>query len=210
MLKGAGLHGENGSDPETLISLFKTYILPVLTYGLEVRVSTGKHLDLVQQQQHKRWIKQFLSLNVNVADPAVYILSGLLPLEAEIDIKIITLFGNITRSERSSIEWQLAERQLQIKTYSSNSWFIELKKICAKYEILDLLQYLENPLPKIKWKKMITTKIHKYWEDAITSKMKGYSTLRYLKDEYDIGKTYPLLKTASANKTEIKKNIFVY
>ncbi|CAC5421426.1 unnamed protein product [Mytilus coruscus] len=133
-LMGAGLHGENGLDPETLISLFRTYILPVLTYGLEVLIPSGKNLDLIQQQ-HKRWIKQILSLKLNVADPAVYLLSGLLPLEAEIHIKIITLFGNITRAERSSLEWRIAERQLQIKTYSSNSWFIDLKKICGKYDI---------------------------------------------------------------------------
>jgi hypothetical protein len=64
----------------------------------------------------------------------MYILSGLLPIEAEIHIEAITLFGNITRSDRSSIEWRLAERQLQIK-YSSNSWFIDIKKICIKYGI---------------------------------------------------------------------------
>jgi hypothetical protein len=33
---GTGLHGENGLDPETSISLLKTYILPILTYGLEI------------------------------------------------------------------------------------------------------------------------------------------------------------------------------
>ncbi|VDI14872.1 Hypothetical predicted protein [Mytilus galloprovincialis] len=203
-LMGAGLHGENGLDPETVVSLFRTYILPVLTYGLEVLIPTGKNLDLIQQQ-HKRWIKQILSLKLNVADPAVYMLSGLLPLEAEIHIKIITLFGNITRSERSSLEWRIAERQLQIKTYSSNSWFIDLKKICGKYDIIEIEQYLDKPLTKIEWKRFITKKIHKYWESDIKTKMKGYSTLKYLNCEYDIGRIHPLLKTTSANITEIKK-----
>ena len=32
-LMGTGLHGENSLDPETSISLLKTYILPILTYG---------------------------------------------------------------------------------------------------------------------------------------------------------------------------------
>ncbi|CAG2238068.1 unnamed protein product [Mytilus edulis] len=35
--------------------------------------------------------------------------------------------------------------------------------------------------------------------------MKGYSTLKYLNCEYDIGRIHPLLKTTSANITEIKK-----
>jgi hypothetical protein len=36
-----------------------------------------------------------LSLTVNVADPAVYKISGIIPLEAEIHIKVFTMFGNI-------------------------------------------------------------------------------------------------------------------
>jgi hypothetical protein len=52
---------------------------------------------------YKKMLKQILSLYINVADPAIYILSGLLSIEAEIHVKAITLFGNITRSDRSSI-----------------------------------------------------------------------------------------------------------
>jgi hypothetical protein len=37
-------------------------------------------------------LKQILSLYTNVADPAIYILSGLLPSEAEIYIKVTTLW----------------------------------------------------------------------------------------------------------------------
>ena len=41
-LMGTGLHGENGLDPETAISLLQTYVIPVLFYGLEVILPTGK------------------------------------------------------------------------------------------------------------------------------------------------------------------------
>ena len=44
-LMGTGLHGENGLDPETSISLLKTYILPILTYGLGIVIPKGKILD---------------------------------------------------------------------------------------------------------------------------------------------------------------------
>jgi hypothetical protein len=32
-LMGVGLHGENGIDPETTISLLRTYVLPILYYS---------------------------------------------------------------------------------------------------------------------------------------------------------------------------------
>jgi hypothetical protein len=67
-LMGTGLHGENGLDPETLISLLKTYILPILTYGLEIVIPKGKILDDIQNY-YKKLLKQLLSLTINVADP---------------------------------------------------------------------------------------------------------------------------------------------
>jgi hypothetical protein len=46
-------------------------------------------------------------------------ISGLLPLEAEIHTKVFTMFGNITRAHKNSTEWKLAERQLHIKSLDS-------------------------------------------------------------------------------------------
>jgi len=92
-----GTGRENGIDPETSISLLRTCIPPILYYGLEILLPTGKTLDQINIK-YKKILKQILSLYTNVADPAIDILSGLLPIEAEIHIKAITLFGNITRS----------------------------------------------------------------------------------------------------------------
>ena len=35
-LMPAGLHGENGLDPQTVVHIFQVYVIPVLLYGLEV------------------------------------------------------------------------------------------------------------------------------------------------------------------------------
>ena len=71
-LMGTGLHGENGLDPETSISLLQTYVLPVLFYGLEVVIPTGKSLNELETQ-YKKLLKQILSIPTTTADPAVYI-----------------------------------------------------------------------------------------------------------------------------------------
>ena len=42
----------------------------------------------------------------------------------------------------SSVEQQLAERQLPIKTTQSNRWFVAVQKITVRYELPDLLQLL--------------------------------------------------------------------
>ncbi|VDI15537.1 Hypothetical predicted protein [Mytilus galloprovincialis] len=112
---GTGLHGKNGLDPGTAITILYTYVMPILTYGLEILLPSGRILDTIHQF-HKKMIKQILSLAKNTADPAVYILSGSLPMEAELHLKALSLYGNITRADRSTIEWRLAERQLHLKT----------------------------------------------------------------------------------------------
>ena len=45
------------------------------------------------------------------------------------------------------------EAELQVKSYDSNSWFVDIRKICIKYDIMDPYTYLENPLPKLEWKR---------------------------------------------------------
>ena len=52
-LMETGLHAENGLDPETSISLLQNYVLPVLFYGLEVVILTGKSLNVLETQNKK-------------------------------------------------------------------------------------------------------------------------------------------------------------
>ncbi|CAG2198574.1 unnamed protein product [Mytilus edulis] len=203
-LMGTGLHGKNGLDPGTAITILYTYVMPILTYGLEILLPSGRILDSIHQF-HKKMIKQILSLAKNTADPAVYILSGSLPMEAELHLKALSLYGNITRADRSTIEWRLAERQLHLKTNQSNSWFIQIKKICLKYDILDCQDFLNNPLGKLQWKSLITKKIHTYWNDKINKESEKYSSLKYISGEYMAKRIHPILTTNTSNCRDIIK-----
>ena len=49
-LMGSELHGQNGLDPETALSLPQTYDIPVLFYGFEIIISTRKALDTLEVQ----------------------------------------------------------------------------------------------------------------------------------------------------------------
>jgi hypothetical protein len=58
---------------------------------------TFRQLELFQE----RILKQILSLPMSCPDPAVYILTGILPIEAQIHIKALTFFNNVChRGER--------------------------------------------------------------------------------------------------------------
>ena len=192
-LMGTGLHGENGLDPEAAISLFQTYVIPVLFYGLEVILPTGKALDTLEIQ-YKKLLKQILSLPCTTADPAVYLLSGLLPAEVLIHKRMLTLYGNITRLSDDSVEKCLASRQLEVKTFKSHSWFIAVKKVLILYDLPSTESLLDNPLGKLEWKKQFNIVINEHWTEKILCRSELYSSLRYLSKTFIVGKCHPAVK----------------
>ena len=52
-----------------------------------------------------------------VADPAIYIIAGALPVEATIHTRALGLYGSIARLDETSVEKQQARRQLSVKSY---------------------------------------------------------------------------------------------
>ena len=59
-----------------------------------------------------------------MADRAIYLLSGTLPIEAMIHHRVLAFFGNISRLSESSIEKRLAERQLAVKSLDRQSQLV--------------------------------------------------------------------------------------
>ena len=67
-------------------------------------------------------LKQILSLPASTADVAVYVISGFLPAGGQIDNKILTLLNNVARQDNTSVEQQIAIRQLTIKNEKMENW----------------------------------------------------------------------------------------
>jgi hypothetical protein len=112
------VHEHNGLDPESLLHIYKTYIKPVLLYGMELLLPSSKPLEQLELFQ-KRILKQILSLPMSCPDPAVYILIGILPIEAQIHIKPShSSITSVIRANKNT-EKKLARRQLTVKEESS-------------------------------------------------------------------------------------------
>ena len=98
--------------------IYKPYITTVVLYGMELLVPSSKpleHLELFQ----KRVLKQILSLSMSCPDPVVYILTGILPIEAQIHIKPShSSITSVIRAKKNT-EKKLARRQLTVKEESS-------------------------------------------------------------------------------------------
>ena len=193
-LMGSGLHGHDGLDPETSFHLLSIFVLLVLVYGLEVVLPKNVLVEKLERT-YKQFITHILSLPTTVADSAVYILSGTIPIEGVIHKRALTLFSNICRLNDSSIEKQLARRQFAVKTHNSSSWFVAIKKILVKYDLPGCWDILVEPPTKYRWKSLVNKQVNSYWAERIKSRASLYSSLRYLavKNFYP-GKTHWVLQ----------------
>ena len=194
-LMGSGLHGYNGLDPETAVHIYQTYVLPTLVYGLEVILPEKKYMDMLERS-NKKFLKHILGVPDTTADPAVYILTGTIPLEGVIHKRALSLFGNICRLDDTSIEVQLAERQLTVKDDRSHSWYIAVKNIMRKYGLPEPLDLLQCPQSKVAWKHRVNKHINNYWVRFVKERASLYPSVQYLAvDNYASGRSHHLLKS---------------
>ncbi|XP_045215288.2 uncharacterized protein LOC123565485 [Mercenaria mercenaria] len=200
-LMGAGLHGHNGLDHETSITLYRVYVLPVLTYGIELFTPSQKQIEVLERF-HKKSLKQILSLPMNTADPSVYILSGLLPMEALYHLKVLNFFNNICNQKSDSTEREIFERQIMVKSNKSNSWACIIKPILSKYELSEVETYLNSPMTKNQWKSTVNVKVVQWWKKNIESRTVTYSSLKFMNPVYTPGKFHPVLRVGCSSVLE--------
>ena len=81
---------------------------PVLLYGMELLLPSSKPLEQLELFQ-KRILKHILSLPMSCPDPAVYILTGILPTEPQIHIKALTFFNNVCHQGEKTLRKSLQE-----------------------------------------------------------------------------------------------------
>ena len=177
-LMGAGLHGINGLNPKCSLHLLRAYIVPRLTYGLDAIRLTTKDVASVSQY-YKKVLKQIQHLPDRVADSATYLMLGELPIEAEIHKRIFGTFGNIIRSY-GSVEYELAWRQLSLKSDKSHSWFIMVKTLLELYELPSVYDLLQSPPGKYSWKNLVKNTVNRYWNLKLQDDARQKSSLKFL------------------------------
>ena len=125
VLLGSGLHGKNGISPIISFHMWSTFVIPRLLHGIELLNIRKSDIDTLERYQRK-FLKQIQTLPERIASVAVLTLLGAKTIEAQIDTRIITTFLNIAK-DPSTVEFQIAIRQLTVKADNSNSWFIKVK-----------------------------------------------------------------------------------
>ncbi|XP_064646251.1 uncharacterized protein LOC135499433 [Lineus longissimus] len=177
-LMGVGFHSYNGLDPSASMKIYNTFVIPRLLHGLDATILSAaqvSQLDLF----HRKALRLIQSLPESTAKSAIYLLLGTIPIEATIHARQLSLFGAITRLDRNNPLWQVAQRQLSLKSDTSKSWFNKICKTAEKYGI-NIHQALQHPWKKCHWKDNTIMLIKDSWTNALVSEAQARKTLQWM------------------------------
>ena len=192
-LRGSGLYGLNGAGPESALIQIDTYIMPILLYGLEALV-LGESEVAQLDSFHRKTLRYIQHLPQSTAMPAIYLLLGTPPIEAQLHIRTLGLFGNIISEDNSSLLIKdLIGRQLGMKGAESNSWTAHVKSLLRRYGLPSAYDLYACPPKKAVWKETVKSVIYQHWTEKLAEVANSKRSLSMLNaDECALGKTHPV------------------
>ena len=194
-LMGAGFCGARGLNPVVTREMVSLYITPRMLYGLETQILNRTQINILEDF-YRSMLRQLQALPQHVAKEAIYLLLGMLPLEAILDMRTLKLLQKIA-SDPDSLLYQIAERQLAVKDINSHSWFIHTVKLCTKYGLPSPHEILRLQPSDTEWKKLSRERITEVWEQDLKASAAEKSTLRFLNlDHVSLSKPHHIWKAA--------------
>ena len=126
--------------------MYQTYVMPRMLFSLEVL--DLRKTDLKQLSDfHVDLLRRIQSLPLRTALPAVYLLVGALPLEAELHKRQLSLLFSILSSENTTLH-QLVQRALGHQGLPYSGFFKRVSDTLDLYSLPTIKQLLVNTATK--------------------------------------------------------------
>ena len=151
-LMGVGFCGVKGLNPTITRTMMATYVVPRMIYGLESQLLSNPQLNKLGDF-HRNMLRQLQGLPQHVAKEAIYLLLGVLPLQAIIHLRTLKLFHKIASNE-DNLLYKVAQRQLAVKDTNSNSWFMHIVDLCCIYNLPSPHELMQELPSEDVWKKL--------------------------------------------------------
>ena len=202
----SGIAQKSRANPVVGLRLEKVYGLPVLCSGVSMLFLSGSEISLIEKHL-KCTYQNIQKLLPDTPRSVIHFLSGSLPGEAVIHLRMLGIFGMVARLTGDPL--QIHARNILTTAKSSlKSWFIQIRNICLKYDLPHPLIILDTQPDKKTYTKLINSKVISYWEKRLRGEAALLSSLIYFKPEFmSLKDPHPIWSTAGSNPYEISKAI---
>ena len=162
-----GLH-KNGLNPLTSAKIYNSIVLPRALFGSELLQSLSNRDRMSLEKSHRLCLKQMQGLQSRSRTDIVLGLLGILPIEAEIEKKKLSFFGQLCRLERKCAAKQLFLLRLSAFMLDKSIYgFVnDIAIALCKFNLFDvMLKYVEDgSFPsKFLWKNSVTSSISRFY-----------------------------------------------
>ena len=169
-----------GISPISSRKMFICYHQPSFIYGLDTLNMNKTDIDNLERN-YRKIIKKFLCLPENTPSVTVYLTFGVLPLEAQRDLEILGLLGQIAvcPSDQQSVK-DVVKHNLMFYGNSLKGWSTLSRQTCRKYDLPDPLDYFAKPWRPDRWREHCKKTIYTQWGDKFRSEAAKLTSLKYL------------------------------
>ena len=202
----SGVAQKSRVNPLVSIRLEKVYGSPVLLSGVASLFLLSSEISLIDRHL-KSTYQNIQKLLPKTPSCVVHFLSGCLPGEAVIHIRLLGLFGMVARLTNDPIRIHARNILVAAKS-SSKSWFSQIRDLCLKYALPHPLAILQTQPSKVAFKKLVLSKVISYWETKLRGEAALLPSLVNFKPEYmSLKKPHPIWSTTGSNPYEVSKAI---
>ena len=203
-LMGAGFHSVNGLKTCLNGHIWSTFVVPRVIYGLETLLLKKQDFENLERFQRKS-LRQIQGLPDKTSNSITLALLGILPLETVIHKNTLNLFMGIARSS-NLIEYDIAMRQLAVKTPEEKSWFNEVRSILMTYDLPSIFSLFDSQMSKQEWKKILNDTVHSHIEAMWRADIGEKSSLKYVNPNFlKVGKSHHVWSTVRNCLTDNKR-----
>ena len=202
----AGMARHHRGNPAASLLVEKIYSLPVLLSGVASLTLLESETDILSHH-YKETVQGLLKLHHATPDPVVYFLGGCLPLRAQLHMRQMTLFLMITQFPENILN-RIGSYILTTAPDSTQSWVLNIKKLCHQYFLPHPLLLLQHPPDMESFKKTVKLNVLDFWRRKITSEAAQLDSLLYFHPKYmSLQTPHPLWTSCSSNPYEVQKAV---
>ena len=188
-MHGPGLHGMSGLPVKTCIKLYNSYVLPRALYGLEA-ISLNDTARKMLETFHRHALRCILGLPERTAIPALYILTGQLPITYQNDIKVLNFLLGLLSSDPTR---EVILRQYTVKKDNTKSLVKNFSQKLHNYGLPTIYDLYMCPPTKPQWKRQVRMAVQKIAVRELAQDAESMSSLRFLSKVLIPGVVHPTL-----------------
>ena len=195
----AGLALSHRANPRASLKIHQVYASSVLMSGMASLYLSTAEVKIIDQHV-KVTIENLQKLHANTPSPFVFFMGGTLPGTAVLHQRQLSLFGMICRLHN------IAKDKLSFSSFSSKSWFLQVRDLCMQYQLPHPLDLLEMNLTKPAYKKLVSAHIINFWEKKLRQEAAPLTSLKYFHPNFmSLTSPHPIWSSAKSNPYETSK-----